>query len=662
MLARKQNRDPFSSRLGSGRTSSKKVRYLDVLSDNSEINVEALVQRGKMSAAFGNVDWDAPSWNVSDSEQQRGHKQRQLLLHFTQHRRDEQVGTKLGHPFENQSAFADLVKAIIRLRREIGGQVVQNQNEVIIAFRYLYDELRELDHDLRMLTPSHLDAAVRRVQDRETEISAYKRIEKLEEIARLLDGNGVVRAHLGWSSLMKRRPISMRGVQLDLPEDQQANRKKLPKDGIIEAIATLYRTIPEDKWADRVRICLVSLLVITGFRIGELLTLPARSVETESDTGRQFLIYYPEKGAPPQKKWLMTSGGELAAGIIDELLKLTARPRALAKWLVEKPGEAPFICEGSTEEFLLCEDVQKSIGLKTGRMTFYESRGIEIFLFNGKRYVSRAGLISALRAETYDKPINVVKNSGAKLLLQDSLACAFKNAFHPGRATLEYAVLPISEANISDFISGRSGAASVFQRYGILSADGNELRVASHAFRHWLNDLLDRGGLSDVEQAVYFGRRNPKDNRAYQHLTPTERSRKARQDLKDGHIFGPVANLIARLPRDREDIVLEARVQAVHVVPGGVCFHQFSQSPCPNHMACTDGCGDFHWQTNDEMGRAELEYQKRVLEVAVETARREVAESSWGADSWLDHNVRKHDQVKRCLDDCCGKSGRACNG
>jgi len=193
-------------------------------------------------------------------------------------------------------------------------------------------------------------------------------------------------------------------------------------------------------------------------------------------------------------------------------------------------------------------------------------------------------------------------------------------------------------------------------RASLRGPDGNLLRVNSHAFRHWLNDLLDRGGLSDLEQAEYFGRRNPRDNRAYQTMTPAERSRKAREDLKAGTLRGPLAQVIARLPVARIDAVLAARVQAVHVVPGGLCFHQFSQSPCPNQMACTDGCGDFHWQTDDSVARRELEFEKSLLEIAVDTATKEVAEGSWGANAWLQHNIRKLKQINDAIADCAASS------
>ena len=638
--------------LGGKRTSSKKVRFLSVLADNCMLNAAAMIERAKESAAFGSVTWDEASWNVSASETQRGHKQRDANLHFTQHRAGHEKGRTVGAPFCNQNGFSDLVKAIIRLRREIGGQNATNQSEVLIAFRYLYGELEPVGYDLQMLTPSHLDSASRHVIEKETSVSAYKRLEKLEEIARLLNDNGLVRAQLTWRCGYKRRPDSLKGTRLDIPDEQQASRSKLPKDGIIEAIANLYHLIPKDHWADRVRVCLVSLLVITGFRIGELLTLPARRVETEEHTGHRFIVYYPEKGAPPQKKWLMTVGGELAEAMIDEILALTVEPRAMARWLHDHPGNLSIAGIDWGKEFLPIGIVAKAIGIEKGFTQFFKARNIEM-LGEGKNLVVRANkLRKVLHDESYSNPVNVVKNSDETLQLKDALACSFRNAFHQTRATLRYAVAPISEQQLSDFLGSRGGVSSAFERYGIKGSDGNSLEVASHAFRHWLNDLLDRGGLTDVEQAVYFGRRNPADNRAYQHMTPKEKTLKARQDLREGYLLGPVADVIERLPVEKQTVVLQARVQAVHVVPGGVCFHQFSQSPCPNHMACTDGCGDFHWQTNDAIEVKELQYQESVLKVAVETSKLELDEGSWGADSWLHHNVRKLEQVQRCLQDC----------
>jgi len=645
----------------SKRNKSYNVRLLNVISDNCDFNIQSLIERAKAVAALGAVNWDDPTWNID--EFQRSHKQRQSNLHFTSHRHETARGRNTGCPFDNERNFSDVVKAVIRMRAEIGGQCVANQREMILAFRYLYEELKNHSFDVRLLEHRHFEMAARAVRASETEVSAYKRIQKLEEIARTLDECRLVRVKLDWVCRSNRRPTALRDLledQIESGKDSEVSvvsqHNKLPTEGVIEGIAHLYHVIPKDAWADRIRICFISLLLITGFRIGELLTLRASKVETEEPTGRRYIVFYPEKGAPPAKKWFMTSAGELAAKLIDEILELTEKSRSTALWLHENPGHVRI--EGLD---LICAttsiiELGQALNLKQVRL-YLKSREIQVFGKGKKAFVQTADLVKSMRSESYSKPVNVVLHTGELLYLKDALACVPLNAFRSSHATLDYAIRPISEQQLTDFIGTRLGSGNVFERYGIKGPDGNVLAVASHAFRHWLNDLLDRGGLSDLEQATYFGRKNVGDNRAYQSMTHRERVRRVREDLLGGKMRGPVAEVLNQIPIDRKKVFLEARVQAMHLVAGGACFHEFSQTPCPNHMACTDGCGDFHWSTDDAVQKKELEFEKQVLQVAVETARLEVKEDSYGAESWLQHNLRKLQQVRFSLGETVDATG-----
>lgn len=549
---------------GSGRTTISKrsksinVRLLSAVSGNCDINISTLIEEAKNSAALGPVTWDDATWEVE--EFQRGHKQRASYLHFTVRRDATLAGTTLGRPFSNDRGFADLVKALIRKRAEIGRQGGANQREMLIAYRYLYDELEDRAHDVRRLHREHFDRAVKAVKSAETALSAYKRIQKLEEIARTLDECRLVLVKLEWTCGANSRP-AMAQDKLDDPRpsgngglEPAANaRSKLPAEGIIEGVAHLYNTIPKDAWADRLRICLVCLLVITGFRIGELLTLRAQRVQVEEGTGRKFIIYYPEKGAPPQKKWLMTVAGELATDLIDEILALTSEARSTAKWLFDNPGLVRVAGIDLSTDYVDVRTIGTALGMRTAT-AFLETRKVPVQSVNGRSAVESQTLVEVLRQESYHEPVNRVKNTGEELFLKDALACVAKNAFHPGRTTLSYAVLPISEQQLSDFMGGREGAPSAFERYVVKDADGNGLSVNSHAFRHWLNDLLDRGGLSDLEQATYFGRKHHADNRAYQTMTQRERVRAVRERLMSGKMCGPIANVIKNVPIGRREV------------------------------------------------------------------------------------------------------------
>jgi len=656
---------PAVRRSDDRRSSSKKVRYLSVVLDNCELNIEALIDKARSCSAFGPIDWSAASWDVDASETtKRSHKRQRAALHFTQHRRpgEPRGGGHVGEPFDNRNNFSDIVKALIRCRREVGGQSYVNHSAIVRAFRYLYDEVGDRDHDLRAVTREHLDRAAKAIKERETPVSAYKQIGRLEEVARLIDENGLAAVRLEWHCSFKRRPSSMSDSRLEDAVAAEARDSKLPQDGIIEAIGQLYTTIPKESWADRVRVCLVSILVMTGLRIGELLTLPAKRVQTESETGRKYLVYYPEKGAPPDKKWLMTASGELVEQMVDELLELTAPARAVAAWLHLHPGDVHLDGIGSPTTPLSLREVAVLVGLDADATNndvtqFLRSRGLPVASSSATR-ISVRELMDALAKERFDAPVTVVKNSGEVLRLKDALACVFPNAFHLGRRTLKYVAVPIGERQIADFLGNRKCVRSVFMRYGICASNGVPLKVSSHAFRHWLNDQLDRGGLSDLEQASYFGRKYAKDNRAYQHMTQANRARRARTDLRNGNLLGPVADIAARVPIDRQEAYLEARVRAVHVTPGGLCLHDFSSSPCPNHMACKNGCGDFHWVRDDAVQVKELKFEESVVAIALEAAKAEVNEGAWGADSWAMHNEEKLTQIRRCLTDC----GSSCRG
>lgn len=645
------------------RSSAQKVRFLRIRDDNCEINTHTLIEEATAAKPFGPIRWESPEWNVSSAFTQRAHKGREMKLHFTQHNLGNAAQSRIGDAFSNTSRFDDTVKAIISLRAQTGGQGAANHQEVIIAFRYVYDELAGFAYDIRMLSRDQLEAAARAVSKRESKGSIYRRINCLEEIARILDENGLVRVPLDWRCSWNRKPSSAKPGKLDLqPVNAEAIASKLPQPGILEAVAALYQVIPKSEWADRIRICYLALLLVTGLRIGELLTLPARRVQTEEGTGRKSLAYYPEKGAPPTVKWLMTVAGELAESIVDELLALTADARAMAEWLHLHPSQVFVADLDLSQDSIKMLDFGRAMSFpqeRTGTRQFLTQRRVPVTGAGVNATVSRDALVAALRSDCFEGSVNVVKDSGETLYLRGALACVFGSAFHSDKVTLRYAPQPILEQQLNDFMKERAGQQTVFKKYGLTAADGTELNVSSHAFRHWLNDMLDRGGLTDLEQAEYFGRRNPRDNKAYQHMTHGEKVKKAREDLKIGTLKGPVADLIRRVPIDRREAVLAARVRAVHVVPGGACFHDFSQFPCPKQMACKAGCGEFHWKTDDEVQTRELEFEKAVLEDAVETVRREVAEETLNADSWLQHNELKLEQVKKSIADASAKVANA---
>src|SRR5687767_1992760 len=90
-----------------------------------------------------------------------------------------------------------------------------------------------------------------------------------------------------------------------------------------------------------------AVLVVTGFRIGELLTLPL-DCEVEEVRGgkpRYGLRYYKEKSRGGEKvfavRWLTATGAELARKAIHEIRTLTQEARERAEVLERTPHRVP---------------------------------------------------------------------------------------------------------------------------------------------------------------------------------------------------------------------------------------------------------------------------------------------------------------------------------
>lgn len=79
--------------------------------------------------------------------------------------------------------------------------------------------------------------------------------------------------------------------------------------------------------------------------------------------------------------------------------------------------------------------------------------------------------------------------------LHKRLLVAFLGSFHGTRATNRCVVQLVFDQSIRDFITGRSGVKSGFERI----INRPDLKARTHQLRHWLNTLAQSGG---VEQAL----------------------------------------------------------------------------------------------------------------------------------------------------------------
>lgn len=424
---------------------------------------------------------------------------------------------------------------------------------------------------------------------------------------------------------------------------QQERRDRLPTDAALRGLADIYREHATEP-ADRLRIAAVAILVVTGLRIGELLTIPVDCEVEEVRTGkpRYGLRYFREKSRGDAKmfavRWLTSTGADLARRAVAEIRDITKAARQRAQELERAPHRvaipgyhwAARMMAADVAQVLGHREPPKQIPCCRDRTSiFYRAFEVENYLRS----------LRVARLWTVDK------RNGSFQMLSETLLVTFRNFFHPGRPDCPLLVEPVVIQHISDFLSGRGNVRSAFERFDIREPDGSICRVTTHQFRHWLNYVADKGGLPVDLQTRWLGRENPRDTEAYRHATVDERLAWVKDGIRNGQLSGPKANVFFELPRSKRDVFLEAEIQAVHVTAFGLCLHDFAVTPCPYHLNCVRGCADYLRTKGSSSERHHLVQIQRGTERALAgaTARGAVAKA------WITHCEETLDGVRKAL-------------
>jgi hypothetical protein len=333
---------------------------------------------------------------------------------------------------------------------------------------------------------------------------------------------------------------------------QEERMDKLPSMHAIEGLAELYSTKAKEP-SDRLLLAAIAIFVVTGLRIGELLTLPEDCEVKENRNGRSAygLRYYVEKTRGGEKafdiRWLTPVGAELAQKAVAEIREITTDARLRARMLEQDPSTVPIpgfswaerISSLQLSQILgkpLCSlyeiPVDKLPQHKDGRRIFY--------------YVFEVG--AYLHSQRVDQLWTLNRKDGTYQMLSETLLIIPKNFLRSDFKTIPLLVEPLSFGRLSNFISRTGRNKTIFERFNICEEDGSFCRVTSHQFRHWLNDIADKGGLPIDVQTRWMGRKNPRDTGAYLHSTVEERLSWVKSGIRSGEIVGPMANVYFALP------------------------------------------------------------------------------------------------------------------
>lgn len=614
------------------------------IENSSDENFRLLVKKAKESFPYLTNRWDESIWDITTQEKkliQSRKKRLRLVFGLTSAREGKQNKMVI---FER--GFDDLIKSFLTVRYIERGIGIGPQQTLLIAFRYLYQVIKEDDLERTNIQNKHFVKAAENLKQREAASTCYRIGNSLELLANLFDRFSLTSTKINYISSFKRTneydPLSEKSID-------RGNKLQL-SDVAIEAILNLNHYVDNDN--ERLIIELIKLLFFTGFRISELLALENDCLVIKEENGEEFvgIRYFPLKqgNKKVRVRWFGELSGKLVKQCLSDIQRLTKDARRTAVWLIHNPGKSYFrVIMGDKTSFQL-DDFKETLGLKHASGVY--------------KYLNDYGVNTPITLEKLDDAFSLKEDkiytfedhaSGYKVRLDKALFLTFQETFSLNREPKRFLPILLTEGILMLVLAGKKDAKhprkSIFEKYNLFDKNGGKILITSHMFRRYLNTIYNEGGVPLTILTKVFGRSNPKDTLSYIYTTPKQRTEEARKLFKEGSIIGPKADIANKLPIKKRDEFIDTVVESVHYLGHGFCSHDWSTLPCEKHLQCLDNCIDFHMKKDDPKTKKYLIEQKEWAQKSLVSALCEVEEGTYGASSQADHYRRVIETAEKLL-------------
>ncbi|WP_439890036.1 integrase [Ralstonia sp. 25C] len=604
--------------------------------------------RTRLTVFGQSLPFDEDVWDVSDTVHLKG-KHHAVLVVFSNF---ETAQKKRGRVMMSEP-FKAFAKSYIRYQHAM--RPTKNIGQRVAALRSLEAALNEVGtSDPVQVTAQILNRAVQLLKERLAGATAYRTAGQLELVARFLTDHNLVIVPMQWRSSLP-RPIDTERVGKEADERRAA---KMPSEAALESLPKIFRLAAGT--GDVLVSSVAAILCAAPDRIAEVLELPVdcevRQSIKESGADAYGLRWWPGKDAEPMVKWIIPSMTSVVEEAIGKIRKVTNEARQVARWYELHPGQlylpedlehlraAEWLSMVDVGQIVFADPVAKDT-VNTWRRDNKlpeERRGKKVYV----RFADVEKVLIRMlpRAFPIAHQTNGMKYSETLLVVQ-------RNALSESKATMRSVIDAVSHGQIGDRLGGRSeyGVESLFERYGFHEPDGSSIHVTTHQFRHYLNTLAQIGGLSQLDIAKWSGRKDVRQNRAYDHETPQAIVERIRSVVgEDTRMSGPVATRPRAALISRDEFA-RLKVATAHATDFGYCIHDYVMSPCQLHRDCLN-CneqvcikGDAEKETRIRQAHAEAQ---RLLTQAEHAER----EGEFGAYEWVEHHRLLLDRVSALVD------------
>lgn len=591
------------------------------------------VCRNQLSIFGTDLDWEADAWDVTREMAKRGRRAR-IALVWTNHDTSKQsMGPIMSEP------FLDFAKAYMRYQHSM--KPTKSVGLRLSAIRALERALVE-QHNPPIIVKA--DAAVfnraaQLIREKFESSTSHKIGSQLEMLSSFLRENRLAATPFEWRNPIQRQSDSNTARVGKKFDEERAD--KLPTQASLEALAKIFYIATEP--VDIINSSIAALLCSAPDRINELLRLPVDCEVTQrrpDGTEAYGLRWWPAKGAEPMVKWIVGTMVDVVKDALRKIREQTEEARKTARWYENNPGK---LClpEGleylRKQKYLTIEELSLSIGFahKVSVYSFVRTHNIPSQKHGSKNKYCFEDVEKSIVAML---PTNFpIIDAEIGLKYSEALFIVPKNKFQSRKATYNCMFEIISIDTIRDQLGGRGkhGVSSMFSRFGFTEPDGSPIKIRTHQFRHWLNTLAQKGGLSQLDIAKWSGRKDIRQNEAYDHVTADEFLQKVR-DIDDGRMFGPLAEFVSKTPISREKF-LQLKFPTAHTTELGFCIHDWTMLPCQKHRDCIN-CTE-HVCLKGDIKKTERVRQSLIdAEAQLMRAEQALEDSYAGADRWLEHH------------------------
>ena len=535
-----------------------------------------------------------------------------------------------------------------------GVRAIVSQAVRLAALRCIEFALSEQGTDISVtaVRPIILDAAVDEATRRFGAEAAYRIAGQIRIIAELIREKRFAYLPIRWEhGLKKPRELGSRISK----ESMAARERRLPSAAAIRAIGGIYQIATRTN--DVIIINALAIMLCAPERVNELLRLQ-RNCIVQGDgrfSDKVGIRWQGSKGADNTVKWLPSEMASIAKESLDRLHACTHAGHRIASWYVRHPNEI-FLHEGAahlrgrqhvsfSEIALLLWGERGSVRsakawCKRQKITPLFANGIECVCFREVelavlRYLPAAfPFLPGTSTESCENALMVVR----------------RYEMSDDRLPYECMFALIDINSINDRLDGgeRRGVRSIFSSYDFTEDNGSPIKITTHMFRHWLNMLAQMGGLSDAEIAAFSGRRDVRQNRAYDHMSSEEVQAPIALAMKE---FGFTRELAVHVPRtlvsrgNFSDIIGD---RAAHTTLFGYCVHDFASEPCQMYRDCLN-CQEQICVKGEAHKLENLRHVREEMEVSLTNARHAMSEGDYGADLWVRQQEQSLERVKMLI-------------